>query len=417
MTSSRPALLEACAALILITSAVLFGGVYAWCYAGIAAAAFTLLFIFPEAVTDPKLTPAPPQLMVLGVLLYVVLQTFFLSKVPEVSKEHLLQWSSCLIIFLTVRKLGRGSVLRILVLTGVLGALISLYGIFETLTFREHVLWHSKEAHRGFVTGTYFNRNHYAGLMEMAIPLQLAYLIRSVSKRSLAQTMTFLILLIPSFAGLALSGARTAMTCLLLSALLLSLPLMRRFGEVSPLSRLFLPLLLGVSGLLWGWDTVSSRFSQAVFQLHSLEGRVAVWEQMAAILRDYGIRGAGLGTFGWIFPAYQPASLDYAWLHAHQDYLELAVEIGIPAAAVIVLAAGWLMVHVLTKACASDFSTYVLIWGCCAGLLSLSLHGLMDFNLALPGQTVVFFSVLAAALRLSDFERKASAVRGVGTDG
>jgi len=56
-----------------------------------------------------------------------------------------------------------------------LGSFEALYGMIQTLSGNEHIWWVKKIYYRGSVSGTYVNRNHFAGLMEIIIMLATVY--------------------------------------------------------------------------------------------------------------------------------------------------------------------------------------------------------------------------------------------------
>jgi hypothetical protein len=57
-----------------------------------------------------------------------------------------------------------------------LGLFQVLYGVAQTYSLDQgHIWWWPKEYYQDSVTGTYINRNHLAGFLELAIPLCLGY--------------------------------------------------------------------------------------------------------------------------------------------------------------------------------------------------------------------------------------------------
>ena len=62
-------------------------------------------------------------------------------------------------------------------LTGLiaLGCAEASLGLMQYLTGVDHFLWYENSFHPGVATGTYINRNHFAGLLEMTLPLAGGY--------------------------------------------------------------------------------------------------------------------------------------------------------------------------------------------------------------------------------------------------
>ncbi|MBU0736257.1 MAG: hypothetical protein KKG10_19145, partial [Proteobacteria bacterium] len=55
------------------------------------------------------------------------------------------------------------------------GCFEALYGLIQTYSGSEHIWWFKKQAYRGDVCGTYINRNHFAGFMEMGVLVAAAF--------------------------------------------------------------------------------------------------------------------------------------------------------------------------------------------------------------------------------------------------
>ncbi|MBN2123712.1 MAG: hypothetical protein JW821_05440, partial [Deltaproteobacteria bacterium] len=65
----------------------------------------------------------------------------------------------------------------------ILGCFESLYGLIQTYSGHEHIWWYKKVVYRGDVTGTFVNRNHFAGLMEMVMMLAATYVAALAERR------------------------------------------------------------------------------------------------------------------------------------------------------------------------------------------------------------------------------------------
>jgi len=75
----------------------------------------------------------------------------------------------------TVRTRRRAEILIVVVLASALFQ--AFYGMAETFSGHEMIFGRAKRYGLGSVTGTFVNRNHFAGLLEMAFPLSLGYLL------------------------------------------------------------------------------------------------------------------------------------------------------------------------------------------------------------------------------------------------
>jgi O-antigen ligase len=132
------------------------------------------------------------------------------------------------------------------------------------------------------------------------------------------------------------------------------------------------------------------------------EGRPATYWSAWHIIRDNPWIGTGLGTFEWIFPAYRSAhaSMWGIWETAHSTLLEIAVELGLPFAGLVVIA--WIVVlAVLVRGVWTRRRDVVIPMAAfCVAALSAA-HSLPDFTLQIPGYSIVVFALLGAGLSQS----------------
>ena len=153
-------------------------------------------------------------------------------------------------------------------------------------------------------------------------------------------------------------------------------------------------LLLQVFG-----GRVSGRFD---VQGLSDEGRLDVYRSTLKMIADNPWFGTGLGTFAWGFPAFRSANISMwgVWDRAHSTPLELASDLGLPLAGIIILA--WLIILiVLIRGIAiRRRDLMVPIAGFAVAILSLA-HSTIDFSLQIPGYAIVVFAIVGAGLAQS----------------
>src|ERR1700719_128847 len=83
------------------------------------------------------------------------------------------------------------------------------------------------------------------------------------------------------------------------------------------------------------------------------ESRWSLWKDTARLIGGHPLLGSGLGTFPVAFTRVQSTFLGKFVNHAHNDYLELATDLGIPAAVLFFGSTGALLVRVARKAASS----------------------------------------------------------------
>jgi len=92
-----------------------------------------------------------------------------------------------------------------------------------------------------------------------------------------------------------------------------------------------------VYGSIIGFEGVLLRFDQLEMDA---SGRLKIWGDSLRLIGDHWLTGSGLGTFPEAIRVYQSHLTDqFAIVHAHNDYLELAGDLGVPMAVLITLLA------------------------------------------------------------------------------
>ena len=290
----------------------------------------------------------------------------------------------------------------------------ALYGLLQTLIPSLGVLWES--AGQGVARGTFVNRNHYAAFLGMLWPLLLAYLFclgsTSPDNRGAAsleleqqkehrQKRWFLGLLI----GLILLALVFSQSRGGIAGALLSLTVFvvigkrhRRKGMVAFMAGSWVVML--VYGSIIGFEGVLMRFDQLEMDT---SGRLKIWGDTLRLIGDHWLTGVGLGTFPEVIRVYQSHLTDqFAIVHAHNDYLELAGDLGVPMAALITLLAwgywGVCARRLLRKAETGGGEQLenrrLLALGALAGSASFLFQSCVEFNWQIPANQFYFLVLL-----------------------
>ena len=95
--------------------------------------------------------------------------------------------------------------------------------------------------------------------------------------------------------------------------------------------------ILGALLIVLG-GAVSSRFA---LQGLSDGGRAEIYAVTLSLIKDNWLVGTGLGTFRWAFSPYRPSDIPIwgIWDRAHNTVLEIAAEMGVPLASIILFGA------------------------------------------------------------------------------
>ncbi len=352
---------------------------------------------------NPLLAP------LLGLVGFVLAQWFFgLSAYPYLTRVELFKLLAYLVLFfLAVQSFRTAEQARPFVwFLLILGFAVALFGILQFFTFNDKLYWVRPLRYGGSPFGPYVNRNHFAGLMELIVPLGLALLfLRGIRRDKLPLVALFTIVPI---GALFLSASRGGILSFLfqlglLGFLVWALQAGRRTRLVGAG---FLVIFLAGAFVVWlGVGHTFERFAQLWTSDLSQERRLMMLEDSWRIFLDHPGAGTGAGTLVTVYPQY--ASFDDARLvdHAHNDYLELLAETGI-VGGLCALAFVVLLFRRALASLQSDQSAFILAARtgalvACSGLL---LHSLVDFNLHIPSNALLF--ALLASLATSSLERQ-----------
>jgi O-antigen ligase len=281
------------------------------------------------------------------------------------------------------------------------------------------VLWREKIAYQDVLTSTFINRNTAAVYFGSCAVLWLLLLLQKVRQhlpsgpihwksiparllnnpqRPIILSFVILILCIGTMlmtnsrAGIVLS--LMALVVALVAFLHRDLP--KRGGAIAALAigGLIALLILQVLG-----GNVSGRFDA---QGLSDEGRLEAYRSTLALIADHPWFGTGLGTFVWSFPAYRSAQISMwgVWDRAHSTPLELAADLGLPLAVLIVLA--WMIVlGVLLRGIRTRRRDVIVPTGAFAVAILGLVHSVIDFSLQIPGYSIPVFALTGAGLAQS----------------
>ncbi len=395
----------------LLAFAVLsFGAVEEWSQAVLEVGAAVLLVVWTikqYRIRAEQLT-IPPEFLPLCVFaLVVVVQLgfprFHLTASRYYTRVELqLLVTYLIVIFLMSQVFIRRAHWRVFVwFLMSLGFFVSIFGILQHLTFNGKLYWFRVMRFGGIPFGPYVNRNHFAGFAEMIIPIALVPLVLGkVRKERIFLVALFAVVPI---VALILSASRGGIVSFAVQMVILFLLLQIRrvhskymiFGGV-----LVLTAVLAVSWI--GVQQVLQRFTGIQNLEVSAGKRAAMRRDTFRLFLDHRIIGTGLGTLQMVYPPYDSVYDGRIVNHAHNDYLEGLAETGIIGGLCCLWFLGVVLVSALegTIALERSFGSVLNLSGlvACSGIL---VHSLVDFNLHIPANALLFFvSAHMATVRL-----------------
>jgi O-antigen ligase len=162
--------------------------------------------------------------------------------------------------------------------------------------------------------------------------------------------------------------------------------------------------LVVVGVVLWiGIDPILGRFELPTAEFEAERGRWQVWEDSVGAVGDFWTTGSGLSSYRYVFPIYRSFGGQISWSWAHNDYLQLLIELGAPGLVLLI----WIMVAVSRRAgrvrreLDPGSPLRHLHAGYCAAALALALHSFTDFSLHMLANAALLSVVLGVVVGLS----------------
>jgi O-antigen ligase len=353
-----------------------------------------------------------------------------LSVAPaQTFREGLELMTYVLVGFLLIRTITRGNQIRriILFLVG-MGAFEALYGLYELSTKNPHILFYKKIYNLESVTGTFVNRSHFSGYLEMIVPLAIGLIIARMDifsmggeglkekilhmagKRHLTNILLTAAVIVMSL-GIIFSQSRAGIFVLVFTFILFLEFIVFHFSRFGPRRRWIRNfigitfLLITIIALYIGIGSTIQRFA-----LDNLlqESRPLYWSNVTRIIAAFPILGTGLGTFVSVYPAYEKlAGPELLLVHAHNDLLEYFSELG--AVGMVFLLGGILYMGLhafLSWRERKNPDVKGIVLGGTISLIVILIHSLTDFNLHIPANMLLFAIVLSLTF-VTAYYRKA----------
>jgi len=383
---------------VLLSFAVLaYGGVEEWSQA-VLEVGFALLLViwalrtYAWSTEVVAISPLLPPL--LGFTFFVLIQLIFHRTASVYDTRMQLQLLIAYIILLVLlpQSYYRTNHWRgLLWFLMSLGFFVSVFAILQHLTFNGKLYWFRVMRSGGEPFGPYVNRNHFAGFAEVLIPVALVPLVLGKVRRE-RLFLVGLFAVVPMVA-LLLSASRGGIVSFAVQMVILfSLLLVRRLRSRYMLAGgvLVLCAMLAVSWI--GVQQVLNRFSSYQAMDVSMGKRASMRHDTLRIILDHPILGTGLGTLQMVFPPYESLYDAKVVNHTHNDYLEALAETGVAGGIGCLWFLGVLIVESVKglKDLGGSFEAALNLSGLvgCCGLL---VHSLVDFNLHIPANALLFF--------------------------
>ncbi|MDD4872815.1 MAG: O-antigen ligase family protein [Kiritimatiellae bacterium] len=286
--------------------------------------------------------------------------------------------------------------LKFMILSGVVLAVAGF--ISQWVIPQGKNIWWLFPVPHGRPVGCFINRNHFGGFIAIMCAPAVFMMSDSIEKKRYASVLTWCACLIALNIAVILSLSKGAWLALItsMSFSFMVLSLRKHITAVILFAAVF--IISGCILLLNPHQQISERFKSMVNfkQNQSVEMRLSTWHDSLAILRDYPVMGIGANAFRMIFPQYRSATTRKPFEHIENEYLQIPVEFGLPATAVIIA-----ILFCTAKRCQETWQVEknVTILLCVGGMLvAVAVHALTDFALRIPLYFLTVCSMIGLAI-------------------
>jgi O-antigen ligase len=282
----------------------------------------------------------------------------------------------------------------------VYGFAVALFALIQSLASNGKLYWLRTPHFGGWIYGPYVNHNHYAGLMEMLLPIPLVFIFTRYGSGLLKAMAALAAALMAS--TIFLSGSRGGMLAVAVQITIFVAILLRqkKTGRMVLTLGVFLALAIGLLAWVGGGELVeriASIHSEARLELSGAM-RVNIDRDAFKMFEQKPILGWGLGTFAEVYPQFRSFYTNFFVDNAHNDYLQLLVETGALGFATML----WFVITVYYRAIKKLKNWTVDTNGAVGlaamlGITGILVHSSLDFNLQIPANAALFYVLCTLA--------------------
>jgi O-antigen ligase len=305
---------------------------------------------------------------------------------------------------------------KLAVILSVYGCAVASFSLLQGISPNGKLYWLREPRLGGWIYGPYVNHNHYAGLMEMLVPIPLVLALTRMAhknERLIAAAAAAIM------AGtILLCGSRGGMLALLVELMVLAVVMVRQQKgmRLAVATGAFLVILIALSIWLGGADLGKRIFSISTEARSEISGGLR-WNIDRDAFRMFlkrPVTGWGLGTFPVVYPQFRSFYTNFFVNQAHDDYMQLLVETGLLGFGIMI----WYLVLLYRKAWRKMGNWNADVSGAVAlasllGVTGILIHSAVDFNLQIPANAALFYVLCttAAAEPFAQPVRKRKAVK------
>jgi O-antigen ligase len=296
----------------------------------------------------------------------------------------------------------------------VYGLAMAVFALIQYFAWDGRLFW-MRPTTRHAVFGPFVNRNHFAGYMEMLLPLPVALIVVRHGRSELRMFYGFAAAMMGIAGFVSLSrGGMISIIAGLMFILFMSVRLpkegaphtARHHSRDRRTLSFYLPQGVAVlaiasaitAGVLWiGAAPVIDRVAESMESEAEIStiSRSAIWKDTWSIFRASPVLGAGFGAFETVYPLYSRSDGSLIVGQSHNDYLQVLADCGVVGGAIALSFILLVFRSAISGASSPDPLVAGLAAGGGAGIFAMLVHSLFDFNLQLPSNALLFLLLAA----------------------
>ncbi len=339
---------------------------------------------------------------------------------------------------------------RLLLLTNFLviyGLAMAMFALIQHFTWNGKFYWIKPNKLGVSPFGPFVSHNHFAGYMEMLIPLSLAMMLKRQATREARLFYGFAGLVMSVAAIASLSRGGLLSLCALVCFLAIGKWSLSRFSQEresrrsdslamtkhgnvpavrrgrSLQARQIVPkfikgalvaaavlVALFVAFVWVGPDRVTNRLTSGKIVSANQQdetfysSRGWIWQDSWDMIKANPLFGVGIGAYETTFPIYTKTNGAIIVGQTHNDYLQVLADAGIIGAVI----AGWFIVLAMREIWRGikrrDATLSAIALGSGAGVFAIFIHSIFDFNLQLPSNILLFFLLVVMVAQSAAIE-------------
>lgn len=306
----------------------------------------------------------------------------------------------------------------------VFGLAVSVFGLVQKFTWNGKYYWVFEPSPLSQAPlGPFVNRNHFAGYLEMIVPIPVSLILLRAVRGELSFFYGFaaVMMSVAIFVSLSRGGMISLVASLIFvlafgikpaTEILKGYGKARRSSGILPRIGAVILIALTIGGGVW-WvagDAVIDRAERVELtgEAHGSEGRETffqsrgwIWRDTTAMIRANWLTGVGLGAYETAYSFYGKRDGTLIISQAHNDYLQIVADCGLVGGGIAL----WFLILLFRDFARAlshrDEAMVGMALGCGGGIVAMLVHSLFDFNLQLPSNALLFLALTAVVSNIA----------------